>query len=147
MAQASRALLLEKKRCFAACSPRLHRVVRVHLISKVRLPRTQDEILWRLRSIGDGAEPDPWSITLMIWSPSEHVLPLTSVRALAVRIHHACKRAMSEHSGNKRKRSAIACTVCHDRKVRCNAASNGIPCSNCILDGTPCRIYGRRPSM
>jgi hypothetical protein len=54
---------------------------------------------------------------------------------------------MSETSGTKRKRSAIACTVCHDRKVRCNVAISGVPCSNCALDNTVCRIYGRRPSV
>jgi hypothetical protein len=54
---------------------------------------------------------------------------------------------MSEASSTKRKRSAIACTICHDRKVRCNVAISGIPCSNCALDSTVCRIYGRRPSV
>ncbi|KAK5174971.1 uncharacterized protein LTR77_000107 [Saxophila tyrrhenica] len=43
----------------------------------------------------------------------------------------------------KRKRSAIACIACHDRKVRCNAASQGLPCSNCVEDGVSCDIYRR----
>lgn len=47
----------------------------------------------------------------------------------------------------KRKRSAIACIACHDRKVRCNAAHQGIPCSNCLEDGVNCEIYRRSPQM
>ncbi|KAL0777057.1 hypothetical protein CaCOL14_006575 [Colletotrichum acutatum] len=45
----------------------------------------------------------------------------------------------------KRKRSAIACTACHQRKVRCNLAAQGPPCTNCSEDGNvPCRVYGSR---
>ncbi|OJJ73165.1 hypothetical protein ASPBRDRAFT_493470 [Aspergillus brasiliensis CBS 101740] len=31
----------------------------------------------------------------------------------------------------KRQRSKIACRPCHNRRVRCDAASEGVPCSNC----------------
>jgi hypothetical protein len=51
------------------------------------------------------------------------------------------KGAMDTQSPRKRKRSAIACTRCHDRKVRCSAAFQGIPCANCAQDGTTCTIY------
>ncbi|KIW84170.1 hypothetical protein Z517_03419 [Fonsecaea pedrosoi CBS 271.37] len=44
----------------------------------------------------------------------------------------------------KRKRSAIACTRCHDRKVRCSLAFQGIPCANCAQDGTICKVYGQQ---
>ncbi|KAH8883346.1 hypothetical protein GQ53DRAFT_847002 [Thozetella sp. PMI_491] len=43
---------------------------------------------------------------------------------------------------SKRKRSAIACMACHRRKVRCNLAAQGAPCSNCLEDGDTCRVYG-----
>lgn len=45
----------------------------------------------------------------------------------------------------KRKRSAIACIACHQRKVRCNLAAQGPPCTNCSEDGNvTCRVYGSR---
>ena len=66
---------------------------------------------------------------------------------LATCISSFASPTMKEQSGTKRKRSAIACTVCHDRKVCCNVAISGVPCGNCSLDGTQCRIYRRRPSM
>lgn len=47
----------------------------------------------------------------------------------------------------RKKRSAIACVKCHDRKVRCNAATQGIPCGNCVQDGIPCQLYGRKALM
>lgn len=37
-------------------------------------------------------------------------------------------------------RGRIACTVCHRRKVRCNSAIVGIPCSNCFQDGEECTL-------
>ncbi|KAH7124878.1 fungal-specific transcription factor domain-containing protein [Dactylonectria estremocensis] len=50
----------------------------------------------------------------------------------------------------KRKRSSIACRACHDRRVRCDAARCGLPCSNCQLRASECvlldskRRRGRR---
>ncbi|KAL4928923.1 Zn(II)2Cys6 transcription factor [Aspergillus undulatus] len=40
-----------------------------------------------------------------------------------------------------RKRSRIACTWCRDRKVRCDASSHGIPCTNCELDQQECVVH------
>ncbi|KAL4885414.1 hypothetical protein BJY04DRAFT_214214 [Aspergillus karnatakaensis] len=40
-----------------------------------------------------------------------------------------------------RKRSRIACTWCRDRKVRCDAASHGVPCTNCELDQQQCVVH------
>jgi hypothetical protein len=54
---------------------------------------------------------------------------------------HTLKGAMDTQGPRKRKRSAVACTRCHDRKVRCSAAFQGIPCANCAQDGTTCTIY------
>ncbi|OAP59360.1 hypothetical protein AYL99_06658 [Fonsecaea erecta] len=53
-------------------------------------------------------------------------------------------RAMDAQQPRKRKRSAIACTRCHDRKVRCSVAFQGIPCANCAQDGTVCKVYGQQ---
>ncbi|OQU95522.1 Fungal specific transcription factor domain-containing protein [Cladophialophora immunda] len=51
---------------------------------------------------------------------------------------------MDTQPPRKRKRSAIACTRCHDRKVRCSLAFQGIPCANCAQDGTTCKVYGQQ---
>ncbi|KAL4914576.1 hypothetical protein BDW62DRAFT_204466 [Aspergillus aurantiobrunneus] len=40
-----------------------------------------------------------------------------------------------------RKRSRIACTWCRDRKVRCDASSHGVPCTNCELDQQECVVH------
>lgn len=41
-------------------------------------------------------------------------------------------------SGSGQRRAAVACKVCHSRKVRCNISLNGRPCGNCKRDGHPC---------
>ena len=46
----------------------------------------------------------------------------------------------STKRGGPRQRSAIACELCHSRRVKCNAAANGLPCSNCKATGFPCRL-------
>jgi hypothetical protein len=38
----------------------------------------------------------------------------------------------------KRKRSSIACKACHDKRVRCDAAAQGLPCSNCRFRNAEC---------
>lgn len=43
-----------------------------------------------------------------------------------------------ELGGSGQRRAAVACKVCHSRKVRCNISLNGRPCSNCKRDGHPC---------
>jgi hypothetical protein len=43
---------------------------------------------------------------------------------------------MARRSG----RARIACTLCHKRKVRCNSAIVGNPCSNCFQDGEECTL-------
>ena len=42
-----------------------------------------------------------------------------------------------------RRRARIACVCCHDRKVRCDVAVNGNPCTNCRLDGNKCSVKDR----
>ncbi|PGH30491.1 hypothetical protein GX50_06746 [[Emmonsia] crescens] len=46
-------------------------------------------------------------------------------------------------SQRPRKRARMACTWCHERKVRCDVSIHGSPCTNCRLDGHECAI---RPS-
>ncbi|KAL7275890.1 Transcriptional activator of fatty acid utilization [Rhizina undulata] len=43
-------------------------------------------------------------------------------------------------SGKSRQRAARACETCHARKVRCDAASLGIPCTNCVAFSIECKI-------
>ncbi|KAK0645579.1 fungal-specific transcription factor domain-containing protein [Cercophora newfieldiana] len=40
----------------------------------------------------------------------------------------------------KRQRASRACETCHARKVRCDAASLGVPCTNCVAFSIECRI-------
>ena len=40
-------------------------------------------------------------------------------------------------------RAHIACQVCRARKVRCDVAENGAPCTNCKLDKIECAVIQR----
>ncbi|KAI1324988.1 fungal-specific transcription factor domain-containing protein [Xylariaceae sp. FL0255] len=40
----------------------------------------------------------------------------------------------------RRQRASRACETCHARKVRCDAASLGIPCTNCVAFQIECKI-------
>ncbi|KAL5614440.1 hypothetical protein BROUX41_004545 [Berkeleyomyces rouxiae] len=40
----------------------------------------------------------------------------------------------------RRQRASRACETCHARKVRCDAASLGVPCTNCVAFQVECRI-------
>lgn len=44
-----------------------------------------------------------------------------------------------------RPRARIACSYCHRRKVRCNVAICGRPCTNCRLDGFECVTRPKKP--
>ncbi|OGM39645.1 hypothetical protein ABOM_011462 [Aspergillus bombycis] len=44
--------------------------------------------------------------------------------------------APKKHHGSKR--APMACQYCHDRKVRCDLAISGSPCTNCRLDMVKC---------
>jgi hypothetical protein len=46
----------------------------------------------------------------------------------------------STQRGRPRQRSAVACTWCHSRRVKCNAAAKGTPCSNCEGAGRNCML-------
>lgn len=46
----------------------------------------------------------------------------------------------SSHPSFRRQRASRACETCHARKVRCDAASLGVPCTNCTAFGIECRI-------
>ncbi|BCS25278.1 Zn(II)2Cys6 transcription factor [Aspergillus puulaauensis] len=46
----------------------------------------------------------------------------------------------SEPSSARTKRSKIACSGCRMRKVRCDVAHRGTPCTNCFLDHKECEI-------
>ncbi|KAL1894052.1 hypothetical protein Sste5346_006194 [Sporothrix stenoceras] len=42
-----------------------------------------------------------------------------------------------------RKRSVLACQLCHSRKVRCNVTQSGPPCANCAQDGVRCETVDK----
>ncbi|KAK6579826.1 hypothetical protein PZA11_007534 [Diplocarpon coronariae] len=44
------------------------------------------------------------------------------------------------HPSFRRQRASRACETCHARKVRCDAASLGVPCTNCVAFSIECKI-------
>ncbi|KAM5442676.1 Transcriptional activator of fatty acid utilization [Microsporum ferrugineum] len=44
----------------------------------------------------------------------------------------------------RRQRASRACETCHARKVRCDAASLGVPCTNCVAFSIECKIPSPR---
>lgn len=44
------------------------------------------------------------------------------------------------HLSFRRQRASRACETCHARKVRCDAASLGVPCTNCVAFSIECKI-------
>ncbi|KAI9054772.1 hypothetical protein LZ554_001920 [Drepanopeziza brunnea f. sp. 'monogermtubi'] len=44
------------------------------------------------------------------------------------------------HPSFRRQRASRACETCHSRKVRCDAASLGVPCTNCVAFSIECKI-------
>ncbi|KAI9652219.1 MAG: Transcriptional activator of fatty acid utilization [Alyxoria varia] len=44
------------------------------------------------------------------------------------------------HPSFRRQRASRACETCHSRKVRCDAASLGVPCTNCVAFQIECKI-------
>ncbi|KAG9999300.1 hypothetical protein KCU72_g18564, partial [Aureobasidium melanogenum] len=50
--------------------------------------------------------------------------------------NQASPTATSQQGGSgtsfRRQRASRACETCHARKVRCDAASLGVPCTNCV---------------
>ncbi|OCT48972.1 cutinase transcription factor 1 alpha [Cladophialophora carrionii] len=49
-------------------------------------------------------------------------------------------QSSSTQRGRPRQRSAVACTWCHSRRVKCNAAAKGTPCSNCEVARRNCLL-------
>ncbi|KAH7000785.1 fungal-specific transcription factor domain-containing protein [Ilyonectria destructans] len=47
------------------------------------------------------------------------------------------------HHKAPRKRAAVACLACRTRKVRCDVALRGSPCTHCFLDSVSCGVKSR----
>ncbi|THX16270.1 hypothetical protein D6D13_01926 [Aureobasidium pullulans] len=58
--------------------------------------------------------------------------------------HQQSPTGMSQQGGSgtsfRRQRASRACETCHARKVRCDAASLGVPCTNCVAFNIECKI-------
>ncbi|RKU48936.1 Transcriptional activator of fatty acid utilization [Coniochaeta pulveracea] len=54
--------------------------------------------------------------------------------------HHCARRDLTDVVRPTRQRASRACETCHARKVRCDAASLGVPCTNCVAFSIECRI-------
>ncbi|KAL7785956.1 fungal-specific transcription factor domain-containing protein [Trichoderma ceciliae] len=52
----------------------------------------------------------------------------------------AAAGAAANQMSFRRQRASRACETCHARKVRCDAASLGVPCTNCVAFQIECRI-------
>lgn len=50
----------------------------------------------------------------------------------------------SPYTTRKRQRASIACQNCNLKRTRCNAATAGLPCSNCQRTGLDCRLLNSR---
>lgn len=59
-------------------------------------------------------------------------------------VAHATSSELSRVSRDPVRRAAHACRSCRRRKVRCDVAVNGSPCTNCQLDEFPCVVVPRR---
>ncbi|QIX01208.1 hypothetical protein AMS68_006725 [Peltaster fructicola] len=53
---------------------------------------------------------------------------------------NAPKDQIPGHPSFRRQRASRACETCHARKVRCDAASLGVPCTNCVAFQIECKI-------
>ncbi|KAF2164343.1 hypothetical protein M409DRAFT_67875 [Zasmidium cellare ATCC 36951] len=53
---------------------------------------------------------------------------------------NAPKDQLPGHPSFRRQRASRACETCHARKVRCDAASLGVPCTNCVAFSIECKI-------
>lgn len=47
-------------------------------------------------------------------------------------------------ANRKRQRASIACEYCNSKRVKCNAAEAGLPCSNCERASVDCRLIESR---
>ncbi|KAH6988264.1 hypothetical protein BKA56DRAFT_478708, partial [Ilyonectria sp. MPI-CAGE-AT-0026] len=56
-------------------------------------------------------------------------------------------RSTRHDSQRKRHRSARACLSCRARKVRCDVARRGAPCTNCCMDEKKCVVSDRRTDV
>ena len=54
------------------------------------------------------------------------------------------KDAQENQSRPTKRRASKACACCRARKVRCNVVENGVPCTNCRLDGVECVLMESR---
>ncbi|KAL7949817.1 fungal-specific transcription factor domain-containing protein [Trichoderma barbatum] len=68
--------------------------------------------------------------------PQSTSSPLPSAAASAA----AAAAAAANQMSFRRQRASRACETCHARKVRCDAASLGVPCTNCVAFQIECRI-------
>ncbi|KAL3441265.1 fungal-specific transcription factor domain protein [Aspergillus insuetus] len=67
-------------------------------------------------------------------SPTPSTAGSTGTSGIAVR------SGTNNQMSFRRQRASRACETCHARKVRCDAASLGVPCTNCVAFSIECRI-------
>ncbi|WPG99281.1 Hypothetical protein R9X50_00209400 [Acrodontium crateriforme] len=74
-------------------------------------------------------------------SSSADPTPIKQDQSLAGPVtNNAPKDQIPGHPSFRRQRASRACETCHARKVRCDAASLGVPCTNCVAFSIECKI-------
>ncbi|KAI2619975.1 fungal-specific transcription factor domain-containing protein [Hypoxylon sp. NC1633] len=71
-------------------------------------------------------------------SPSQATPPLTSQSNTPPGL--TATQNLQGQPSFRRQRASRACETCHARKVRCDAASLGVPCTNCVAFQIECKI-------
>ncbi|OTB03319.1 hypothetical protein M426DRAFT_321889 [Hypoxylon sp. CI-4A] len=72
-------------------------------------------------------------------SPSQPTPPSTAGHGTPPGASTSAQNAQNQMSF-RRQRASRACETCHARKVRCDAASLGVPCTNCVAFQIECKI-------
>ena len=77
------------------------------------------------------------------------ILPTEQIYARSKMPPYSEAGSQSQPPGNTtqataKRRAAVACKGCNQRKVRCNVTTVGPPCTNCELDNTLCEIAQRK---
>ncbi|KAI5868608.1 fungal-specific transcription factor domain-containing protein [Durotheca rogersii] len=86
---------------------------------------------------GEPARPQP---PQHLNSPSQSTPASTSSRNTPPAPGSTSTQNSQGQMSFRRQRASRACETCHARKVRCDAASLGVPCTNCVAFQIECKI-------
>ncbi|KAL2363346.1 Cutinase transcription factor 1 alpha [Blastomyces dermatitidis] len=87
-----------------------------------------------------GAEDTAAAATTTTTSPSTMTKDVPSPTTTTAPKQSVPTMQTPGHPSFRRQRASRACETCHARKVRCDAASLGVPCTNCVAFSIECKI-------